>query len=306
MNNRFLVLFATVSLFISCGSRKNAPSPDSVYTQNEQAMLYEYPRLNGYHPNVIKVNPRESEDMFKVQIVPGKQMEIDCNKHGLQGKYERKMLENGDTYFVFLSKGEVFSTKMGCPDNTKRVSFVPGPTIFTAYNSARPFVVYTPTGVDLKYRIWEADEALYNVSNKIDPSVKTDAADLLKAFPESLPGYDRYVLLLTSLPEVQKTTEIKVEIIPGKMEKVDCNTHSLNGNISTKTVEGWGLEYLVFDSDGKYSSTRMGCPDQNLSEKFISGQTQTISYNSEAPTVIFVPKGFEVKYRIWKSPAMVL
>ncbi len=306
MNNKHLLLFAITLLFVSCGSRKNALPPDSVYTKNEQAMLYEYPKLNGYHAQVIKVDPRESEDRLKIQIVPGKQMEIDCNKHGLQGKYERKMLGNGDTYFVFLSKGEVFSTKMGCPDNTKRMSFVPGPTIFTPYNSARPFVVYTPTGVGLKYRIWEADETLYNVSNKIDSSVKTDAADLLKAFPESLPGYDRYVLLLTPLSENQQTTEMKVEIIPGKNERVDCNKHTLNGKLRTETVEGWGLEYLVFDSDGKYASTRMGCPDQKLSEEFIFGQTQTISYNSDVPTVIFVPKGFQAKYRVWKSPAIVL
>lgn len=301
-----MALSAAALAFISCGSRKNTSAADSVYTQDEQAMLYEYPRLNGYHPNVIKVDKREAEDRFKVQIVPGKQMEIDCNKHGLEGKYERKMLENGETYFVFLSKGNVYSTQMGCPDNSRRLSFVPGPTIFTAYNSARPFVVYTPNGIDLKYRIWEADKEIFAVSSKIDESVKNDATDLLEAFPESMPGYDRYVLLLTPLSEAQKTTELKVEIIPGKTAKVDCNKHTLNGNIQTKTAEGWGLDYLVFESDGEYASTRMGCPDNSISEKFIYGQTQTLSYNSNVPIVIFVPQGFEVKYRVWKSPAMTL
>ncbi|MDO5663686.1 MAG: ecotin family protein [Bacteroidia bacterium] len=301
-----LFLLLSITLLLSCGSKKNALPPDTTYTQDEQAMLYEYPKLNGFNAQVIKVDPREDENLLKVQVVPGKQMEVDCNRHGLQGKYERKMLPNGETYFVFLSKGEVFSTRMGCPDNSKRIAFVPGPTIFIAYNSARPFVVYTPNGIGLKYRIWEADKNMFDVSDKIDDAVKNDATQALKDFPESLPGYDRYVLLLTPLSEKQMTTdELKVEIIPGKTEKVDCNQHTLNGNIKTEIVKGFGYQYLIFDSDSKYSSTRMGCPD-DAAEKFIYGQTQTISYNSNMPTVIFVPKGFQVKYRVWKSPVIAL
>lgn len=255
-------------------------------------------------PNVISVPEKGDESLLKVQIVPGKTMEIDCNKHGLQGKYERKMLENGDTYFVFLSKGEVVSTLMACPDNTKRSSFVPGPTIFTEYNSARPFVVYTPHGIGLKYRIWQAGE-MYPVGKQTGTAIQNDAAEALDVFPQTREGYDRYVLLLPEQAGSQQN-EYKVEIVPGKTEEVDCNIHRLNGTFSTETVQGWGYQYLVFQSDGRSVSTRKACPDGQRKKELIYGQTETLSYNNNLPVVVFVPKGLEVRYRIWESPRIEL
>lgn len=302
---RFSIPIAILLLTVSCGNKKSTPATH-IYSQEQVTALQEYPKLNGYMPHVITVPKKEDESALKVQIVPGKTMEIDCNKHGLEGKYERKMLNNGETYFVFLSNGNVFSTMMGCPDDTKRTSFVPGPTIFTPYNSNNPFVVYTPNGIDLKYRIWQAGET-YPVSKIIDKVVQNEATESLKAFPEKKEGYDRYVLLLPQRTNASKLSkELKVEIIPGITKKADCNTHRLNGKFSTGTVEGWGYEYLVFSSNGEFSSTRMGCPDQELSSKFIYGETQTVAYANEVPIVIFVPKGFEVKYRVWESDAMNL
>lgn len=301
----FSITIAIVLLTVSCGNKKAIPATD-VYTQEQVTALQEYPKLNGYMPHIITVPQKENESLLKVQIVPGKTMEIDCNKHGLQGKYERKMLNNSETYFVFLSKGEVFSTMMGCPDNSKRQAFVSGPTIFTHYNSKSPFVVYTPNGIDLKYRIWQASE-MHAVGKTIDKSAQNETTEDLNAFPENKKGYDRYVLLLPKLSNTQKQVkELKIELIPGITKKVDCNTHRLMGKFSTEIVEGYGYEYLVFNSDGKYTSTRIGCPEKELTSKFIYGETQTISYNSEIPIAIFVPQGFEVKYRVWESPAMNL
>lgn len=299
----FLAAVSLITIAVSCGNKKSAPATD-VYKPEQIKILQDYPKLNGYMPHVVTVPKKDDESLYKVQIVPGKTMEIDCNKHGLQGKYERKMLSNGDTYFVFLSKGEVFSTMMGCPDNTKRMSFVPGPTIFTEYNSQRPFVAYTPTNLELKYRIWEAKE-VHDVSKTIDPSIQTEATKELAQFPEKLDGYDRYVLLLPSVPETHPT-EQKIEIIPGITREADCNIHSLNGTFSKETIEGFGYEYLVFKSDGNYASTRMACPDNSLTSQFISGETELVPYNSQLPIVIFAPKGFEVKYRVWESEKMGL
>mgnify|MGYP002064584123 CR=1 FL=1 len=37
-------------------------------------------------------------------------------------------------------------------------------------------------------------------------------------------------------------------------------------------------------------------------EKFVSGTPLLIRYNSRLPVVIYAPKGFEIRYRIWQTP----
>ena len=35
--------------------------------------------------------------------------------------------------------------------------------------------------------------------------------------------------------------------------------------------------------------------------KFVQGPSQLIRYNSRIPIVVYVPKGAEVRYRIWSA-----
>jgi len=72
-------------------------------------------------------------------------------------------------------------------------------------------------------------------------------------------------------------------------------------NSQKKTIKGWGYSYYEFTTKGHSISTRMGCPDTTLIEKFISSQSELSSYNSKLPTVIYCPKGLEVKYAIWSK-----
>ena len=136
-------------------------------------------------------------------------------------------------------------------------------------------------------------------------TVKTEATDALKAYPASLEGYDRYVLILSEVSEGKK--DLNVEIIPGITADVDyCNRHRLMGKFIEKEIDGWGYNYLIFESDGNIASTRMGCPDNTLKSEFVTGETRMMKYNSRLPLVIFAPKGrnFDVKYRIWESPLL--
>ncbi|ENZ8713565.1 ecotin family protein, partial [Klebsiella pneumoniae] len=52
-----------------------------------------------------------------------------------------------------------------CPDGKKEKKFVTaglGDDAMLRYNSKLPIVVYTPSNVDVKYRIWRADETIGN------------------------------------------------------------------------------------------------------------------------------------------------
>jgi ecotin len=126
---------------------------------------------------------------------------------------------------------------------------------------------------------------------------KNDIEKALAPFPKAGEGMVRHVI------EMKKKSDeslYKVEIIPGKVMSVDCNHHSLMGKLEEKDLQGWGYTYYEFTSDGQTRSTMMACnkPNEN---KFVSGQTLIVRYNSKLPIVIYVPKGYEVKYRIWKA-----
>ena len=55
------------------------------------------------------------------------------------------------------------STMMACPDQQKTKKFVTaslGDDAMLRYNSKLPIVIYAPENVEVKYRIWEAQEAV--------------------------------------------------------------------------------------------------------------------------------------------------
>ena len=132
------------------------------------------------------------------------------------------------------------------------------------------------------------------------------AADDLKPFPEAEAGYRRVVIRLPvdDAPDVKR-----VELIFGKMMKVDCNRHFLSGRLASKVVQGWGYRYFVLDDIQGPASTMMACPpDVPLKAAFVrvnfgrnDAQSGWQRYNSKLPIVIFVPDGIEVRYRIWTA-----
>lgn len=120
---------------------------------------------------------------------------------------------------------------------------------------------------------------------------------LLESFPAAKEGMVRHVIFLKK----QKDESLyKVEIIPGKIMNVDCNHHSLMGTLEQKDLEGWGYNYYEFNTNGLTRSTMMMCNQPNT-DKFVSGETQIIRYNSKLPIVVYAPEGYDIQYCIWKA-----
>ncbi|EJC1153398.1 serine protease inhibitor ecotin [Cronobacter sakazakii] len=125
---------------------------------------------------VIDLPERQDEASYKVELVIGQTLDVDCNKHQLAGKFERKTLEGwGYDYYTFESAknadGSVIytSTMMACPDGKKEKKFVTanlGENGMLNYNSKLPVVVYAPENIDVKYRLWKADETLVSANKK--------------------------------------------------------------------------------------------------------------------------------------------
>ncbi|SFK60278.1 Serine protease inhibitor ecotin [Porphyromonadaceae bacterium KH3CP3RA] len=284
----FIVLFSA-----ACGSKKTGSMSNVAPVQT----------LDGYQAHALSVaSPKQgsSDQPVKIEIVPGKTMEVDCNHHSLMGEFTEKSLSDGNSYYVFESNGQATSTLMACPDNTKRMEFVQGQSIFIDNINAIPPVVFTSEGIEIKQRNWNSSTP-YTIEKEFNHTVETEATTALEAYPESLEGYDRYVLFLPEIKNSQK--ERKVEIIPAVTTEVDCNLHGLMGTFVEKNIEGWGYSYLIFESDGGIRSTRKACPDDTRRTELVTGATHLMNYNSRLPVVVFIPKkdNFSVQYRVWEA-----
>lgn len=128
------------------------------------------------------------------------------------------------------------------------------------------------------------------------------AADNMKAFPPAADGQTRHVL---PLPKLDDESAAKVELIIGKTVKVDpVNRFFFGGKIEAVNIQGWGFTRYVVEQLGPMAGTRMapppGTPDVDRFVK-LGGQPHLIRYNSKLPVVVYVPKGAEVRYRIWRG-----
>ena len=131
-------------------------------------------------------------------------------------------------------------------------------------------------------------------------AVADDTTDL-KPYPAAEDGFERMVF---RVPAAEDESARKVEIIVGKTLSVDCNRTSFGGVLERRVAEGWGYPYYVIEKIGGPMSTLMACPPgaENTDEFVtVNGDGFLQRYNSKLPIVVYVPNGFEVRYRIWAA-----
>jgi len=124
----------------------------------------------------------------------------------------------------------------------------------------------------------------------------------LKAFPDANEGMERLVIVL---PHKERGEEdgFKVELTPGKIMLTDgVNLMRLGSSITSRSLKGWGYTFYEVTGSDVAMSTMMAAPEGGQKiERFVSGTPLLIPYNSRLPIVVYVPKGYEVRYRIWSA-----
>ena len=128
-----------------------------------------------------------------------------------------------------------------------------------------------------------------------------DALYDMTPYPAPTAGQIRMVF---RVPAVEIEDDRKVEIQVGMTIPVDCNQYWFGGDLQRRVAEGWGYPYYVLEEVGGPASTLMACPPgEETSPAFVRvrGEGFLQRYNSELPFVVYVPDGFEVRYRIWEA-----
>ena len=136
-------------------------------------------------------------------------------------------------------------------------------------------------------------------------SLSLSAADdsALEAFLPPKVGMERFVILL---PHKERGEEdnFRVEIVVGREMLTDgVNRVRLANRIEPRPLQGWGYTYYEVTGPSTTMSTLMAPhPGAPQVEEFVSAAPLRIAYNSRLPVVVYVPQGFEVRYRIWEAP----
>ena len=145
--------------------------------------------------------------------------------------------------------------------------------------------------------------SMFAVGLLVAPAVWGAEHPELKAFPAAEDGKERFVIVL---PHKERGEEdaFKVELFPGKTMLTDgVNLVHLAATIEPQPLQGWGYTYYEVTGRDLTASTLMAVPPGTPQvKKFVSGTPLLIRYNSRLPIVVYAPKGYEIRYRIWQAP----
>jgi ecotin len=136
-------------------------------------------------------------------------------------------------------------------------------------------------------------------------SLQLNAAEhsQLKAFPQAHQGMTRLVIELAHKDRKQEQN-FKVQLIVGRNMQTDgVNLVRLGTSIEALPLQGWGYTYYEVKAEAAMLSTMMAAPEGAPKvTQFVTTAPLLIQYNSRLPVVVYVPEGYEVRYKVWAAP----
>lgn len=185
----FLILLLAAACHKHVNTTKTEEMPDNqgkfepITATTIGTNLNMFPKpIDGQRMFAIEVPVTTNDKNYKLEVLVGKTQEVDCNYYFMMGNSEQKSLDGwGYEYTVITSDGGISGTKMGCPDNVKKIDFVHMAPIMFDYNSRFPIVIYVPEFCEVKYRIWSANDQKYDA---VTVASETTKKELIRDCPD--------------------------------------------------------------------------------------------------------------------------
>lgn len=143
--------------------------------------------------------------------------------------------------------------------------------------------------------------ALIVLASPVLLSAEDDNVDL-KPSPAAREGQTRFAIRLAGKLHEDR---FMVEILVGRTLTLDTvNQYWFGGSLIQQTIEGWGYPFWTVEVGKGMAGTMMAVPEDApriprlVPVCFDSG---LIPYNSKFPLVVYMPTGFEARYRIWSA-----
>ncbi|MDE2203041.1 MAG: serine protease inhibitor ecotin [Burkholderiaceae bacterium] len=134
-----------------------AAAPGAALSADDIKMFPKAP--DGQKRVVISLPATAHEDDIRVELIVGKTMRVDCNRHWFMGNLNQETVQGwGYGYYRLAGAKGPAATMMACPGQAEREAFVPvqGEGYLLRYNSRLPLVVYVPQAFEVRYRLWHA------------------------------------------------------------------------------------------------------------------------------------------------------
>jgi ecotin len=113
----------------------------------------------------ISPSPSPSPHDWRVQLIVGREMQLDCNRHSFRGRIRSETLPGLGTPILRVTNvGPLASTRMACPPGSPlRKVFLPlgEKPVVLPYNASLPIVVYAPKDLEVRWRLWKAERQQY-------------------------------------------------------------------------------------------------------------------------------------------------
>ncbi len=121
-------------------------------------------------------------------------------------------------------------------------------------------------------------------------------SDLLESFPKPRVNWQMFIIL----PKKPDMDGLKLEIVAGKTVSRDaCNTAAFDADLVRKEIPDTHHVYYELNQENpKIVGTLMGCKEPAI-KKYTPSKPHFVELNRSYPIVVYVPKSFTVKYRLW-------
>ena len=118
---------------------------------------------------VILLAEQDNELNYQVELIVGQTVKIDeTNQYFFGGQIKKENIVGwGFTRYVVSELGPMAGTLMAVDPNAPKVDrFIRlgGEPYLIRYNSRLPVVVYVPEGVEVRFRIWQANPKSYKAN----------------------------------------------------------------------------------------------------------------------------------------------